>query len=509
MTILAPGFEARRYTPVGDWHPSRYTPSLTGTEDFTTDGDRLIAFGCNYCTIQGTDGFDLDEWQKWLIRHALERYPDDWPEEDLRGELRYRQIVISMGRQNGKSLLAFLFVLYFLCLHVRDPRVIGLASVERQAKIVYDRVKAAIDANDSLAASLRATDTRGIKQRGRGKTGIYQTLPAKEDTAQGEPATGVIYDELHLGVAALWDAMLKAQQAQRNSLMIGITTAGDDSSLLLLRLYDEGDAAIRGEDERFGFFVWEAADDALTEANVIAANPAIAAGRVSLKITMSDARKMMRDTRLDENGLSGPQRVKRYTLNRFLEGSARAWIDLAAWDALAVDAFEHGPGPYVFGVHRTDDWGFAAITASTQLDDGRVATEPIITYVDTSHAALLGACRTLAAQYPDAVFTGERRMVKDLLDTLRDEGIEVFSLSFDETSSAHQTLHAAIRDRSLTHPGESIMRTQHGRAVKRSTGEAWRLSQTESVAEIDAVLATAASVHVATVKPPETTIQIF
>lgn len=508
MTILAPGFAARRYTPVGDWHPARFTPTLTGTEEFTTDGDRLIAFGRAYCKIQGTNGFALEDWQKWLIRHVLERYPDDWPEEDLRGELRYRQVVISMGRQNGKSLLGFLFVLYFLCLHVRDPRVIGLASVERQAKIVYDRVKAAVDGNPDLTRALKATATRGITQRA--GAGIYQTLPAREDTAQGEPATGVIYDELHLGVAALWDAMLKAQQAQRNSLMVGITTAGDDSSLLLLRLYDEGAAAIEGEDERFGFFVWEAADDMLTEANVIAANPAIASGRVSLKVTMNDARKMMKDTRLDENGLSGPQRVKRYTLNRFLEGSARAWIDLGTWDALAVDDFTHGAGaPFAFGVHRTDDWGFASITATTRHADGVVATEPVATYVDTSHDALLDALKKLTSAHPDAVVAGERRVMKDLLAALADEGVETFPLSFDETSAAHQNLGAAIRDRTLIHPGEKIMKTQHGRAVKRSTGEAWRLSQTESVAEIDTVLATAAGVHVATVKELAPGIQLF
>ena len=39
----------------------------------------------------------------------LKRYPLDWHVERLRGRLRFRQLVISMGQQNGKSLLGAIF----------------------------------------------------------------------------------------------------------------------------------------------------------------------------------------------------------------------------------------------------------------------------------------------------------------------------------------------------------------------------------------------------------------
>ena len=162
-----------------------------------------------------------------------------------------------------------------------------------------------------------------------------------------------IYDELHLGLAALWDAMLLAMRASE-ALMVGITTAGDDDSLLLIRLYEEGEAAIEGADERFGFFCWEAEDDELTESNVIRANPSIACGRVSLEVAMSDAAKMLKDTRKGPDGLTGPQRVKRYTLNRFIEGAADTALSVSAWRNTTGDV-DHGPS-VVYGIERDPTW---------------------------------------------------------------------------------------------------------------------------------------------------------
>ena len=53
----------------------------------------------------------LTDWQKWLLRSVLERYPDDHPEPSKAGRLRYKQVVISMPRKNGKSLLGALLAL--------------------------------------------------------------------------------------------------------------------------------------------------------------------------------------------------------------------------------------------------------------------------------------------------------------------------------------------------------------------------------------------------------------
>lgn len=501
MTIFDQGgLEERRGHQVGDWHPTRYTASLTGTEEFPTQGDKLLRFAARHWSAADIERFSLDPWQEWLIRHVLEQYPEDWPVEHLRGQLRYRQVVISMGRQNGKSLLAALLVLYFLVLHVRGPRIIGLASIDRQAKIVYDRVKFGIDASPALSREIKTTATRGITRKD--GSGLYQTLPSKEESAQGEPASGAIYDELHLGLAALWDALVLAQRARRNALLVGITTAGDDGSLLLIRLYREGQAAIEGQDERFGFFVWEAASDELTEEGVIAANPAVACGRVPLDLTMAEATKMYQDLTIGPDGLTGRQRAIRYTLNRFIQGASDAWASTTAWTNSTRDGIDHDGRQIVYGIDRTTEADHASITA-TSHQGGLFRTELVASFDAPSHDTLLEACARLARRPGRAVFAMDSTTLKALGRDLRERGFEVWLLGADEMAQASQQAAAAISRQAVSHPGDTLVGYQMARGRRRVSGDSWRISRGLSASDVDTVVGFIVSAYVAAVRPED------
>ena len=169
--------------------PSVYTPPLT--DDFETDGDRLIEFAnLAWQSPESPDGLTLDEWQRWLLRHVLERYPADHPKYP--GRLRYRQVVISVGRQNGKSLLAAILGLYGLLMHEPGAQVISLASSTDQANIVYSRVNYVINQNPFLRKRFkRATETRGIVTND--NAGRYDVKAAKESALQGIPMS-LCYD---------------------------------------------------------------------------------------------------------------------------------------------------------------------------------------------------------------------------------------------------------------------------------------------------------------------------
>ena len=502
--LLTAGFEPGDLTPVGDWHPNRCTPTLTGDEEtFTTDGDRLLAVVDEHWVTAEAFGFVLDAWQRWLIRRILETYPPDWPDVAMRGKLRYRQVVISVGRQNGKSVIGAVLAFYFTAMHVRGPRVVGLASVESQAKIVYDRLKYVVDENPVIGRELRATGTRGISSRSLG--GMYKTLPSKEETAQGEPISGCLYDELHLGNSGLWDAIVKGQTARDNSLMVGITTAGDDDSLLLKRLYLDGDGAIAGNDERFGFFVWESITEKFdktyvpTEADVIAANPAVACGRVSLAVAMSDALKTWRAPK-DEKGVTGRDRVIRYTLNRFVDGSVDAWVSSALFNALVGDTSALQDGEVVYGIERTEDWRAATITAAAKRD-GELVVEVVATITDPTHAMLVTACRRLATR-GRSTFVVLADSLKALGKELRDEhGLRVWILGATEVQEACAGAAGLVQRGALVHAGDPIVRYQSARAKRRTSGDGWRVSRSLSSSDVDSVYSMIAALYVAEIQP--------
>lgn len=502
--LLDPALVAPRGEPVGDWRPARYTDTLTGSEDFTTEGDRLLRLADrHWLTPEGH--LELDQWQRWLIRRILETYPPDWPVPHLRGQLRYKQVVVSVARQNGKSLIGALLLLYFLAMHVRGAKVGSFASIEGQARIVYNRLHYAIENDPTLRRAFRLTRTRGITRHG--GQGEYRTYPAKESSLQGEPFTAALYDELHLGELGLWDAIVLGQRAKPNAMLVGLTTAGDDSSLLLKRLYAEGQAALDGRDERFGFFVWEAPDDELTPANLIAASPAIACGRIPLDEALFDARKMW-ESPPDEHGVSGRDRVVRYLLNRFVRGAADAWVNRAAFEALAGDPAAYpDAGELVYALDRTAEWEHATITA-TRRDGARVYTEVVATINDPTEAELFRACRDLAGGaggrfvvYGDRLATLGKRLDR--------AGLDVWVLSSAEQGEAVAAAQAAVKQAALTHAGDPIVLKQSAIARLRHMADAGaRLSASLSAGDIDAIRATVAGVFAAG-STEATVVQLF
>ncbi len=256
-----------------DWMPTHYTDSLS--DEFVTDGDKLINIveAIWHLPEKHDAPLVLTDWQKWLIRHVLERYPEG---HQLAGRLRYKQVCISMPRKNGKSLIGALFALYGMLLHEPAPEVISVAASSDQAKIVYRRLLHQVNNSDLLKTLFsRSTEHRGLWTAD--GTGVYKVIAAKAATAQGLHPSLVVFDELHVANEDVWTAMALGSATREDGMIIGITTAGDDTSTLLKNLYERGAKAIDGQEdlERFGFFCWEAplGCEVLDEVAVRRSNP--------------------------------------------------------------------------------------------------------------------------------------------------------------------------------------------------------------------------------------------
>lgn len=464
------------------WMPTRYTGPLRGEGgELVTDGDRLIRAVEQLWTLPDETRLRLDEWQKWLIRRVLERYPADWPEERLRGRLRYRQVVISMGRQNGKSVLGALFGFYGLAMHDPGPEVIGLASTTDQANIVYDRVLHAVKSHTYLARKFKPTGTRGISHRS--GAGTYKVKPAKGDALQGIPVSVCLFDELHISKPEMWAAVVNGQRTRTNGILIGITTAGDDDSELLKKLYRDGDAAIAGDHERFGFFVWEAPAGSTIETPgaIEAANPSVACGRLDVETVRSDVRL-----------LPEPDQ-ERYVLNRWVSSSS-SWLPPAAWRNAAGSGPAGRDGLY-FTIERTSSWEHATIVA-TAKEGGKVRTEVVASIVSPSLDQLEELCTRLRAGGP-ATFAMDSQRLGALAKRLRDQGMDVRELRQGDQMQAGPAAYALIVGGNVSHAGDALLTKQMPKARRKNVGEGWRLSASDSAGDIDAVLATVAGIFLA------------
>lgn len=457
-------------------------------------------------TPEHPNGIELDLWQAWLIDRILERYPDDWPDKRLAGRLRYRQCVVSIPRQNGKSVLGAIFALYGLMFHETGPIVVGVASSAEQARIVYNRVLFVIQSNPGLKKRFaKMTETRGIKTKD--GSGTYEIKASKGAALQGIPTSFSIVDELHITASAVWSALVQGTRTRRNGMVLGITTAGDEDSELLKRLYALGkravDPANAGKLERFGFFVWQAPeplipedDDALAEW-ILSCNPGAYEGRVEITDMISDVRA------------EPEQDVIRYVGNLFV-ASQSVFIapEKFAQNERAGAFPEPGTDGYsrpFFSIDRTPDWGHASIQIGVTRY-GITHTEVVASLVRPTIEDLADVCEQLNAWGP-TTFVMDGWALRDLGKELERRGLPVHIATMGDIITASSLFFAKIMQRKIRHSGDELLRRQIPRAVRKNVNDGYRISRRDS-SDIDAVIGMALLVLIAETQR-ETTMQVF
>jgi len=467
--------------------PARYTKPLS--KRMVTDGDVLIQV-CETFMATKEDGnkpIVFDEWQRWLLRHMLERYPAKHKNPELAGRLRYRQIVVSLGRQNGKSTLAQALALYGLLMHESGPTVIGLASSVDQARIIYERVLFSIRSNPWLAKRFKkATEHRGIHLAD--GSGTYHVKAARGRAVQGITVSLGIVDELHIIPDELYSSLTLGTSTRKDGLVVGITTAGNEESTTLLDLYTTGQNAIDGGNERFGFFCWEAPVNCeLFDPEAIkAANPSVAAGRISLETVISDMKTIPE------------HEARRYRLNQFVTGSQASWLPGEFFVSAAGEGIDDITG-CVLSVDQTDNFAHATVVAAKKVGD-KYQTEVVASLNQFTEHELADFIAELYKKHKAVAITLDDRKSHALKRRLEYLGLEVWSLWAKEFATACATVYQMFATGKITHANDPLVVTQNARAHTRYYGEAWQISRRESLGDIDAVLATVMALYVASAR---------
>lgn len=471
------------------------TPPLS--EDYTSLWDRYekaIQF-----IWKKAFGFVLEPWQCALLRRILETYP---PGHARAGELRFRQVVLSMPRQQGKTELAAVLGLIGL-LREKSPLVIGIASSREQSALVYKRTLQAIASNPALASKFkRLTDTRGIQSK---TGGLYELKAAKGAALQGLPISTGVVDEVHLLKSDLWQALVNGMGARPNTIVVGITTAGGIAeSELLVELYKAGDKAIAGDEtlERFGFFCYQAPEDRVPDNDaellefLYACTPALASGRLDAQTLLSDIRAMPEPD------------IIRYRLNCFT-ASLNPFLPIDRWKACEAPPGYVFPseGPLVFTFDMTPENSYASVTATRKTSDGILHSELVAWFVQPTDEQLIRVAERLWKHSP-AVYAGENYKLGPMLTELKRRGYPVHIVHSNGANNAAALLYARVMQRRFIHAGDPLLDLQMPRAVRKNFGESYRINRASSSVEIDAVLATAFGAYVCE-QQQELPIQVF
>jgi hypothetical protein len=442
-----------------------------------------------YRDMDNPNGVKLDEWQRWLLRAILERYPADHADPLLAGRLRYRAVVCSIPRQSGKSLIGSILGLWGVAM--RNGQTLSLASNVEQAMVIYSRVLATIMSNDELKAMFKkTTERRGIVSA----DGLsrYDVRPAKESSLQGLRVDTVLADELHIWKKGMWTAVVQGTAASPDGIIIGITTAGDATSETLLDLYKQGDRSANGDPalERFGFFCWEAPEGSAVDAEaILASNPAVECGRLPLDRIMTDLATIPE------------HEARRYRLNQFISGSSESWLPAPVFYACQAQGIADITG-CVLSVDITAKLDHATVSAAKKVGD-KVQTELVASLVNPTEGKLYDLLVDLYRRTKATAIVVDGGRMPNLQKRLKQNTYPLWSLWSKEVAAAASTSYSLFQQGQIEwNSSDQLLIAQMPRGVVRYSGENWFLSRRDSFGDIDAVTSTLMAVYVSVQHQP-------
>jgi hypothetical protein len=497
---------------LGSTYPRLYTPPLIVGEPGPCGCgcalDETTSYGFDVVEFADlTLGTPLDPWERWLVIHAGEILQDgtDRP--------RFRTVLAIVARQNGKSLLMRVLILYWMFIDAA-PMILATSTDRSYAKAAWMATCDAAKENEHLAAELPArpqTLQIGEEEFRNVHGSKYRFAAVNRRAGRSLTIHRLVLDELreHQNFDA-WGASTNAMNAVHDAQIVAVTNQGDDTSVVLDWLRNAAKVYIETGvgDRRVGLFEWSApAGSDPTDPRALAmANPN-AGRRLDFEALLGAAQQAVTG---DAEALAT---FKTEVMCMRVDKLDPA-IDPAAWAAAATDA------PVDLAAHRERvalcldvslDGLHATLAAAAVLPDGKTHLEVIKAWsgkgctqqlraelpaiVERVKPRALGwfpsgpAAALTAKMQPrkGAVRWPPRRVV---LEEIRGE-VTAVCMGFAEVVVAGE----------VVQPRDPMLDAHVGAAEKLMRGDAWVFGR-KGAGPIDGAYALAGAVHLARTLPP-------
>lgn len=318
-------------------------------------------------------------WQEYALGRMLEC--------DDEGDLIARLVLLSVARQNGKSV-----IVRSICGWImdegwrldafRDWTFLLLAAHDaKQARIPYDFIRrdlmsfADVSAWGQSARRVGKAASRATMYTGLELNGVRVDVATRQPgSARGVSPGLICFDEVLTQTDfSMYEVLSPAQSAIRNSQMLMTSTMGYADSVVLRSMYDrlyrQATGAERA-DETFLGLCWQADDDevGLDWARLKMANPALDDGRLSRQSIEAEYAVLPKGSWVRER------------LNRWHDERVDAPFTLAEWGACRqvapLDPEDMAPETkYTIAVDVTPNWSEGSIIVAGQRRDERVGVE--------------------------------------------------------------------------------------------------------------------------------------
>lgn len=212
--------------------------------------NHALEFIENYCKhSKGASGgkpFILELWQKALIAATFGIV------HKIDGTRKYQEVMLMVGRKNGKSTLAAAIGLY---LQIADgepgAEVYACATKKDQAKIIWLEAKRMVKKSPSLRKRIK---TLVAELNSDFNDSFFRPLGRDSDSLDGLNVHGALLDEIHAWQDQnLYDVIVDGTSSREEPLVFITTTAGTVRERVFDLKYDEAEMVINGYEDPNGY----------------------------------------------------------------------------------------------------------------------------------------------------------------------------------------------------------------------------------------------------------------
>jgi len=439
----------------------------------TARNRRRETYGPRVAEVASLLGTELMPWQRDVADTALEIDPTT-------GELAYREIVLTVPRQSGKTTLE-LAVMAHRCLGFGGPQnVVYTAQDRNHALLKWSDEHVPAVQRSPLGKLVRVRRQRGAEAILWGNGSRHSITAPSEQAGHSQTLDLAVVDEAWARTDDRLEQGLSPTMITRKSAQLWVvSTAGTAASSWLRGKVDAGRAAPQGR--RTAYFEWSADPEAhpMSPATWASCMPAFG-HTVTVEAIQAEY------DRLDQDAFA------RSYLNLWGEEIPRAeWavIGEAEWVAL-VDPRSQIAGRPAFAVDVTPDRSWASIAAAGRRADGIHHVE----LVDHAPGVSWVAARVVELRErhsPLAVIVDPASAAGAIIPALEAARIEVIKPTARDVAAAAGAFYDLTRPdvAGLRHLGQTALDAAVAGAAQRPIADAWTWNRRGSTVVISPLVA--------------------
>ena len=273
----------------------------------------------------------LADFQVWTIVTAF-----GWVQAAKPKRPRFRRIVLFMPSGTGKSTLSAAIAAYFLCVDKGASTIVTAATSRDQARLVFGFARRMLIEAPALTERFGVVVEEHLVKRP--KTGaVFRALSAEAKTVEGKLPRLTVVDEVHVHPDRdLWDNLRKMSAKRPDSVMLAISTAGNDTSGIGYEVYQYAKGILKGDkqdESQFALLIEadrkrpDGSDaDPFAEETIRQANPALGISIDPIEV-FNEANEAKQS----------PNKQQSFEVKRlgWWAHAAKPWVNLDTWDACA------------------------------------------------------------------------------------------------------------------------------------------------------------------------------